>query len=73
MVAVFFYQNFFFSFLICLNRELLEESGLHVNELQQAGILKFEFVGEPEVMEVHVFSTNHFEGTPIESEGNLEV
>jgi len=49
-------------------RELLEESGLTVDELKQAGILKFEFVGEPGIMEVHVFTTNKFEGTPTESE-----
>jgi len=50
-------------------RELLEESGLTTNELQEAGILKFEFVGEPEILEVHVFTTNKYEGTPTESEG----
>jgi len=50
-------------------RELLEESGLITNELQEAGILKFEFVGEPEIMEVHVFTTIEYEGTPAESEG----
>ena len=50
-------------------RELLEESGLITYELQEAGILKFEFVGEPEIMEVHVFTTNEYEGTPAESEG----
>jgi len=49
-------------------RELLEESGLTTNELQEAGILKFEFVGEPEILEVHVFTTNKYEGTPTESE-----
>lgn len=48
---------------------MLEESGLITNELQEAGILKFEFVGEPEIMEVHVFTTNEYEGTPAESEG----
>lgn len=42
-----------------------------MDELKQAGILKFEFVGEPEIMEVHVFTTNKFEGTPTESEGNI--
>ena len=54
-------------------RELLEESGLTVNELEEAGILKFEFLGEPEIMEVHVFTTNKHEGTPTESEGKLEL
>jgi len=39
-----------------------------VDELKQAGILKFEFLGESEIMEVHVFTTNQFHGTPTESE-----
>ena len=51
-------------------RELWEESGLTVDELQEAGILKFEFVGEPQIMEVHVFTTTIFKGTPAESDGN---
>ena len=55
------------NFFYC--REILEESGLTTNELQEAGILKFEFVGEPEILEVHVFTTNKYEGTPTESEG----
>ena len=53
-------------------RELFEESGLTVNELQEAGILKFEFLGEPEIMEVRVFTTNKYEGTPTESEGKIK-
>lgn len=51
-------------------RELWEESSLTVDELQEAGILKFEFVGEPQIMEVHVFITRNFKGTPAESDGN---
>lgn len=51
-------------------RELWEESGLTVDELQEAGILKFEFVGEPQIMEVHVFTTSIFKGMPAESDGN---
>lgn len=49
-------------------RELWEESGLTVDELQEAGILKFEFVGEPQIMEVHIFTTSIFKGTPAESD-----
>ena len=40
-----------------------------MDDLKQAGILKFEFLGEPEIMEVHVFTTEKFKGTPTESEG----
>jgi len=53
-----------------VHRELWEESGLTVDELQEAGILKFEFVGEPQIMEVHVFTASIFKGTPAESDGN---
>ena len=56
--------------MLSLCRELFEESGLTVDDLEQAGILKFEFLGEPEIMEVHVFTTNQFHGIPTESEGN---
>lgn len=52
-------------------RELWEESGLTVNELQEAGVLKFEYLGEPEILEVHVFTTSKFEGKPTESEGTI--
>lgn len=44
-----------------------------MDELKQAGILKFEFLGEPEIMEVHVFTTNQFHGTPTESEGTVRA
>ncbi|KAI5221472.1 7,8-Dihydro-8-Oxoguanine Triphosphatase [Manis pentadactyla] len=38
-------------------RELQEESGLTVDTLQKVGQIMFEFVGEPELMDVHVFCT----------------
>ena len=60
-------------FILPVHRELLEESGLTVNELQEAGILKFEYLGESEILEVHVFTACKFEGTPTESEGNKKV
>ena len=59
----------FAHFILLLHRELLEESGLTVTELQKAGILKFEYPGEPELLEVHVFTASKFEGKPTESEG----
>ena len=51
------------------SRELEEESGLKADELEQAGILKFEFVGEPQILEVHVFRVEKYQGSPGESEG----
>ncbi|KAM6423701.1 oxidized purine nucleoside triphosphate hydrolase [Liasis olivaceus] len=49
-------------------RELLEESGLTVDTLQKMGQITFEFVGNPELMEVHIFCTDSFHGEPTESD-----
>ncbi|XP_071616984.1 oxidized purine nucleoside triphosphate hydrolase [Heliangelus exortis] len=49
-------------------RELLEESGLTVDTLQKLGQITFEFVGNPELMEVHIFRADDFHGEPTESE-----
>jgi 8-oxo-dGTP diphosphatase/2-hydroxy-dATP diphosphatase len=54
---------------IGLFRELFEECNLTANNLDHVGILKFEFVGEPRIMEVHVFKTSSYEGSVQESEG----
>lgn len=37
------------------------------------GILKFEFLGDPVILEVHVFRVEEFEGKPTETEGMLPV
>lgn len=57
----------FFSF-----RELQEESGLTVNDLRKVGNIKFEFVGETQLLDVHVFRADDFNGEPTESEGKSE-
>ncbi|NXC83536.1 8ODP triphosphatase, partial [Cercotrichas coryphoeus] len=49
-------------------RELLEESGLTVDTLQKMGQITFEFVGNSELMDVHIFWADHFHGEPTESE-----
>ncbi|KAK7484675.1 hypothetical protein BaRGS_00024083 [Batillaria attramentaria] len=49
-------------------RELKEEAGVTGHELQEVGLLKFEFVGDPVLLEVHVFSTTKYTGQPSESE-----
>ncbi|NWI20168.1 8ODP triphosphatase, partial [Crypturellus soui] len=49
-------------------RELLEESGLTVDTLQKMGQITFEFVGNSELMEVHIFRADDFHGEPTESE-----
>lgn len=50
-------------------REMLEESGVTVSNLDKVGVLLFEFVNEPQLMEVHVFRTRHYQGEPQETEG----
>lgn len=50
-------------------RELREECGLESNTLEKIGLLKFEFVGDPQLLEVHVFTTEQFTGTVEESSG----
>jgi len=52
-----------------LCRELLEESGLTVDTLQKMGQITFEFVGNSELMDVHIFRADHFHGEPTESDG----
>ncbi|XP_074170117.1 oxidized purine nucleoside triphosphate hydrolase isoform X3 [Rhinolophus sinicus] len=49
-------------------RELQEESGLTAATLTKMGHIVFEFVGEPERMDVHIFCTDSVQGTPTESE-----
>lgn len=49
-------------------REMREEAGIEVQELVKMGILDFEFEGDPQLLEVHVFRTESFTGTPAESE-----
>lgn len=50
-------------------RELLEECGLTVDTLQKMGQITFEFVGNSELMEVHIFRADQFHGEPKESDG----
>ncbi len=49
-------------------RELKEEAGINVQDLNKVGIIEFEFQGNPEILEVHIFRSEHFSGEPTESE-----
>jgi 8-oxo-dGTP diphosphatase/2-hydroxy-dATP diphosphatase len=49
-------------------REMTEEAGIFTKNMEKRGILSFEFEGNPEVLEVHIFSIPDFEGKPIETE-----
>lgn len=49
-------------------RETAEEAGIFTKNMEKRGILSFEFEGNPEVLEVHIFSIPDFEGKAIETE-----
>ncbi|XP_062914710.1 oxidized purine nucleoside triphosphate hydrolase [Mobula hypostoma] len=49
-------------------RELFEESSLTVQSLEKIGQIRFEFVGETELLDVHIFRTDSYQGEPVESE-----
>jgi 8-oxo-dGTP diphosphatase/2-hydroxy-dATP diphosphatase len=49
-------------------REMREEAGVEVGALEKTGVLEFEFQGDPDVLEVHVFRAVDFSGEPTESE-----
>lgn len=48
-------------------RELEEEAGITPSDMKKRGVLNFKFRGDPETLEVHVFSASNFEGDPRES------
>ncbi|MDP1706671.1 MAG: 8-oxo-dGTP diphosphatase [bacterium] len=49
-------------------RELKEESGLEAIDLEPVGLIDFEFQGNPEILNVHIFRCEKFSGEPVESE-----
>ena len=49
-------------------REIQEEAGIEVENLDKVGILDFEFKGNPEILQVHIFRASSFSGEPTESE-----
>ena len=55
------------------NRELYEESSLQTEKLNEIGQIDFEFVGDPQILEVHIFTTTEFDGDPTESPGIMET
>lgn len=49
-------------------REVKEEAMVEVAKLEKVGIIEFEFQGNPEILEVHIFRSENFSGIPTESE-----
>ncbi|MCK9345003.1 MAG: 8-oxo-dGTP diphosphatase [Candidatus Pacebacteria bacterium] len=52
-------------------REFLEEAGIEVPALEKVGLMDFEFEGNPEILEVHIFRAREHVGEPMESEEML--
>lgn len=49
-------------------REMQEESGVFVEELEERGVITFTFKGDPRPWEVHVFRVTKYTGEPHETE-----
>ncbi|KAM9784971.1 oxidized purine nucleoside triphosphate hydrolase [Syngnathus typhle] len=49
-------------------RELLEESGLTVDTLEKVGNIKFEMVSDAQLLDVHIFRADSYNGEPTETE-----
>lgn len=49
-------------------REIQEEAGIKIKDIKKSGIIEFEFKGNPEILEVHIFKSEDFSGEPKESE-----
>ncbi len=49
-------------------REVREEAGIEVIDLKKSGLIDFEFKGNPEILEVHIFYANDFHGQITESD-----
>ncbi|TSC97829.1 MAG: 7,8-dihydro-8-oxoguanine triphosphatase [Parcubacteria group bacterium Greene0714_21] len=51
-----------------MKREVREEAGISLKEFEEQGVLEFEFLGNSEILETHVFKALDFEGEPQETE-----
>jgi 8-oxo-dGTP diphosphatase/2-hydroxy-dATP diphosphatase len=49
-------------------REFKEEAGIEIGDLEEMGILDFSFEGKPDVLEVHIFKAETYEGEIGETE-----
>ena len=49
-------------------REVEEEISVQVDNFEKVGILDFEFQGDSQILQVHIFKTANFSGAPEESE-----
>ena len=49
-------------------REVGEEAGIKITDMQKIGEIEFEFKGDPVILQVHIFKADDFEGEIVESE-----
>ena len=49
-------------------REVLEEAGITVADINKVGVIDFVLPGEEQIWQVHIFSASSFTGEPTESE-----
>jgi len=49
-------------------REVQEEAGILINNLEKVGIIDFEFKNSPGILQVHIFRSDSFLGEPTETE-----
>ena len=49
-------------------REVFEEAGVRVKDLEKMGVIEFENPGDPQSLEVHIFKAISFVGNPTESD-----
>ncbi|KKR21602.1 MAG: Nudix (Nucleoside diphosphate linked moiety X)-type motif 1 [Candidatus Moranbacteria bacterium GW2011_GWA2_39_41] len=51
-----------------VKREIHEEAGITVEKIEKVGNIEFEFQGNQEILDVHIFRAEEFSGEPIETE-----
>ncbi|MDD3292504.1 MAG: 8-oxo-dGTP diphosphatase [Candidatus Pacebacteria bacterium] len=49
-------------------REVLEEVGINVKDLNKKGVIDFEFLNDNSLLEVHIFKACDYSGSPVETE-----
>lgn len=51
-----------------IKREIKEECGIEIGKMEKIGVVDFEFQGDPQIIQVHLFRANDFSGEPRETE-----
>lgn len=49
-------------------REVKEEAGITIENIEKVGNIQFEFQGNPEILDVHIFKAEEFSSAPAETE-----